>query len=41
MFLIKNQERREYYKALEKSDNGDDKIFINILFKNIVEQHSH
>ena len=41
MFLIKNQERKEYYKALEKSDNGDDKIFINILFKNIVEQHSH
>jgi Fic family protein len=39
MFLIENTKRKQYYEALEESDAGKDKPFINLLFNNIIQQH--
>lgn len=39
MFLIENTKRKQYYEALEESDAGNDKPFIELLFNNIIQQH--
>jgi len=38
MFIIENKNRREYYEALEKSDNGDERVFIKFIFNNLINQ---
>ncbi|PIO00075.1 Fic family protein [archaeon CG10_big_fil_rev_8_21_14_0_10_43_11] len=41
MFVIKNAERRAYYNTLEQSDSGNNKEFILLLFKNVINQHGN
>lgn len=38
MFFIENKDRREYYKALESSDHGDERPFVKFIFNRIAEQ---
>ena len=38
MFIIDFNNRREYYEALDKSDKGNEKDFISLIFKIIVNQ---
>lgn len=38
MFIIETKDRSLYYGALEKSDSGDERVFVKFVFDNIINQ---
>lgn len=38
MFIVDFDNRREYYEALDESDKGNEKVFVDFIFKGIVNK---
>ena len=40
MVNIEKRDRKNYYEAIEKGDEGDDTAFVNYISSKIIDQHT-